>query len=190
MTSVWCKVTIMRKVRNWSSGPWTRFETNWRGEYVEIPGAQIRDRDTGVVYRATIGTGRGGPWLTSLTIETTEPGQRINSAMLSRVPTKALAEAVGQHLREVAEAGYDGVFRTRVRLRGDKPDLRELAEEYLNHKRQDLAALYGVSTSTIDRWVAEARALGLIGPAKTGRPPNPPQTPGSQPAAGDTDKRK
>ena len=160
----------MANERNWSIGPWTRYEKNERMEDVAIRGARITDRDTGIEYRATVGTGRGGAWLTHLSI-TVPADQRVNHDVLSRTPTKAIADAVAQNLRETAEADVDAVFTTKVRVPGDRPRLSELAAEHSQRTRQELADLYGVSPSTIDRWVAAARSAGLIGPATTGRPP-------------------
>ena len=165
------KLTNMTKARNWIVITWARPEVNERGELAKVPGAKITDRDTGITYRATIGIGRGGPWLTTLSIDA--GGQRINSTLLARVPTQALAEAVAEHLREQEQTGAEIVVSQVNRVLGDVPDLRELAEQYPKQKRVDLAALYGVSTSTLDRWVAEARRRGHLPPATTGRPRKP-----------------
>lgn len=179
----------MRKARNWDVSTWARTELNWRGERVEIPGAQIRDRDTGLTFYATIGTGRGGPWLTSLAIvpaseeqllttlltaagaTPTSPVERIDRRVLDSIPVRELAEAVDGLLRVQSERGADIVIGRVDRTWGRMPDLRELAKNYPKHKRVDLAALYGVSPSTLDRWVAEARRQDLLPPATTGRPP-------------------
>lgn len=188
----------MGNTRNWIVSTWTRHEVNERGESITVPGAKVTDRDTGLIYCATIGTGRGGPWLTYLSILTPNPGtlfgadspeQRINPPLLGRVPTRALAEAVADHLRKHEESGAAIVVDQVSRTTGDRPDLRELAEQYPQHKRVDLAALYGVSPSTLDRWVAEARRRGMLPPATTGRPRNP-QTPGGKPAGSRERKNK
>lgn len=173
----------MTKARNWIVSTWERPEVSERGEWVKVPGAQITDRDTGITYRATVGTGRGGPWLTYLSILTATPDQRINPTLLARVPTRALAEAVAAHLREQEQTGSQIVVSQINRVPGDMPDMRELAEQYGKHKRVDLAALYGVSPSTLDRWIAEARRRGHLPPATTGRPRNP-ETPGGKSSPG------
>jgi hypothetical protein len=105
------------------------------------------------------------------------------------VPTRAIAEAVEAHLREHEQSGSQIVVSQVNRLPGDRPDLSELAEEYPQHKRVDLAAIYGVSPSTLDRWVAEARRQGFLPPATTGRPRNP-ETPGGTSRPGQPRKRK
>ena len=183
MTFSCSKITSMRNPRNWIVSTWTRSEVNWlRGERTNVPGAQITDRETGIKYRATIGTGRGGPWLTSLSIDA--GGQRINQTLLARVPTRALAEAVEDLLRQHEESGAAIVVDQVNRVPSDRPDLRTLAEQYPNYKRVDLAALYGVSPSTLDRWIVEARRRGLLPPATTGRPPNP------KPSAGPRERKR
>ena len=101
--------------------------------------------------------------------------------MLARVPTHALAEAAATFLRDHEASESEIIIDAVHRVKGDPPDLRQLAEEYPKYKRVDLASRYGVSPSTLDRWVAEARRRGLLPPATTGRPRKR-DLPGNSPA--------
>lgn len=143
----------------------------------EVPGALVRDHETGLVYRLTMEDRRGGAAITFLSIETSGPDQEVPPSTL---PHGQLIQLARQVLAEDRPAVHD----RRVVVPGVKPPLDELARDYARHSRVGLADRYGVSTSTLDRWLREARettdpATGRPYLAKV-KPGRPTKTPGGK----------
>ena len=156
-------------------------------EHVER-GAEIHDEATGLTYRATIAYSGRSPHLTSLQIDARRTvNRRVKAATLSEVRPDQIAYAVAQYLApEVGPSEVVVLFPDAVRVRGQEPDLAELARRYAEVGRAALVQEYtsdlGVGRATVDRWIAQARAEGHPGiPPVTGRKRGPkfPKTPGS-----------
>ncbi len=142
----------------------------------EDKGAQIIDMASRVTYRVTVERRGRNVYLSSLHIDA-PPGVKVDSRFLSQVPTGRLAEAADQYLRAAAESGPGHIVilpPEAVAGRGFVPDLDELAARLRETSRIELVAAYqeeyGVSRSTVDRWIRAARDAGLIEEAETGRP--------------------
>lgn len=158
------------RVKDEQGQPWTLTEQP-DPEY-EQQGATIRDESAGVTYNVTITRRGNNAYVSSLNIEP-DSGQ-LTADQLRKVNVDLLADAVRQYLDQAAELEPDEVLIFRpgaVRLRGETPDLAELAEQIESGKRlEDLEKHYGVSRATVSRWVRQARDEGRLPPAATGRP--------------------
>lgn len=149
-------------------------EQEWTVREVEIRGARIEDHGSGLRYCVTIEERRGGAAITFLSVETTQPEQSVTNSNLSH------SELI-RHTREVLAAERPATHDRRVSIPGVKPPLEQIALDYAKHNREALADRYGVSASTLDRWIREARdttdpetGRPYLGRARTGRPPKRP----------------
>lgn len=152
---------------------------------VDVPGCLVRDHDAGLIYRLTIDEERaGGAAITFLSVETTGPGQSVPARTLPHSQLIRLAREVLAEQRQ-----RPALHDRRVTVAGVKPPLDVLARDYGEHNRDALASRYGVSPSTVDRWLSEARRTP--NPA-TGRPylaRRPPGRPPKNPTTPDGDRR-
>lgn len=134
---------------------------------------RIADPEAGVVYEVTLDTDDAGPHISTLTVYATGPGQRIDAALLRRIPTDQLIRYTARRFAEEDEAGrplpvLEGLSRGRM-----------TDEEFIAHyrkgmSRDDLAAKNHMSVYGIDKWVRRLRDAGHpIPKRKTGRPRQP-----------------
>ncbi len=145
----------------------------------EVEGARIVDEGTGRTYEAVVSYGDDGrPWLSSLTIIAHGPERAITNSI--RVPAATIAEQVDLQLKADAAAreqtGDDRAFNiaTRGLRRGaqDAPDEAQIGRDVRSGEdRHTIAAKYGVTVWTADKWLTRARRAGTVPPATRGRPP-------------------
>lgn len=145
--------------------------------WIEVPGAAVTDQDNGLIYRVTIEERRGGTALTFLSIETVGPDHQITRDTLGQSELIRIA-------RDVLKAPVR-ISTREVPVPGVKPPLEQIAKDYPATNRKALAEQYGVSPSTLDRWLAEARQAinpetgkPYLGKVRPGRPRKSLETPG------------
>jgi hypothetical protein len=133
---------------------------------IQIEGALIHDEARGLIYEATIERGSSGPYLTSLTILTTQPGQEITSEMLRSTPVKTIADVVSRWLIKQEAWRDDGKLLAaagNAERRGERPDHADLARHVAAGRTyRDIADIYGVKDNTAAKWLTAARKAGAI----------------------------
>lgn len=135
-------------------------------------GAEIHDRASGLTFRVTVDRSRPTPVLTSFQVEPPE-GEAVNARLLAGVPFDRLATAAAQYLteREARGGGVLVILPAGVEGRGFVPDLAVLGDEMTKQGRTraeivaEYTARYGVSRTTVDRWIAQAREEGHLPPS-------------------------
>ncbi len=145
----------------------------------EVRGASIEDTELGVVYEATVGKADGRVWLESLTILPQSPGQRIDKALLSRVPAQRIAEQVALHLaaedadREQYGPRFLGTYGDGERQTPhDPPTVDQVAALVkAGENRHTIATRYGVTKWAADVWIRKARQAGKIPAARADQQP-------------------
>ncbi|QGF22430.1 hypothetical protein [Raineyella fluvialis] len=144
-----------------------RLDPAWHAAHWHY-GAEIRDRDRGVTYRATVGQDAR---LDYLSVEVA--GDQIDQNSLRRLPTERIRRVTAS-LANVTKRGRvafilagepsSGTEPVEEGQRGDKPPLSEVAHRMLTlgEGRHELAAHYGRNVRTVDNWIREARVKRLI----------------------------
>jgi hypothetical protein len=169
--------------RNWSAGPWVRFEPvtdpesgAYRGE-TAVEGAVVSDEPNGVAYKVTLNKTPTGPTLRTLEVVPLD-GQPIDQPMLRRVPVATLAAYVAKFLalqerharaernKRVHGRSSDVLTLARpggIELPGDaheRPTDEQVADWLrAGETRSTIAELTGKSPSTVDDWIRRARRL-------------------------------
>lgn len=140
-------------------------------------GARITDHTNGLVYYVVIEPEVGGWRLTHLAVDALAPNASVTRGSLSH-------GQLIRHARAVLAEDRPRLFDRRVSVAGSKPPLHQLAADYARLNRDALQDLYGVSRSTLSRWIQEARnetdpetGHPYLPPARRGRPPQNPRPP-------------
>lgn len=161
---------------NWSFSPLHGEPTPYVTERGILPplfpvrqdGATITDHERGLVYEAVIDQANGKSWLTSLTIRSTKPGQRIDRRLMQAVPVARLAEQVSLHL--AAQKAADVPLTASKAYPEQRPTVKQVAEDYVSGLgRREIAHKHHASVHTIDKRIREARSQKLIAKPTTGR---------------------
>ena len=137
-------------------------------------GASVFDADHRVTYYVTVGRGNGQVWIRSIEVEVERTGQRIDNAVLRRIPLATLAEHVALFLdRRALTRASIGAGRPKegrlplfgtiappgsIRLEGNEvPTTTELARMLRDgHTRATIAQHFERSPSTVSDWIRRA----------------------------------
>lgn len=112
--------------------------------------------------------------LDKVTIEAIPGGPRTVASYLRVIPLTKMAQSIGDQVVIEWPKGFDGVPDRRINLKVDPEDgMRRIALVHRVHEifpankaTSALAEHYGVSISTAQRYVREARAAGLMQPTE------------------------
>lgn len=149
----------------------------------------------GTAYEVTVSNDDNGfPQVATLTIRP-PAGVSVDHAALRQIPLRTLAEVAAGHLQQYRTARSDGLNTSEATALASsmnpvgssvsssgKPDVEQFAKvwnasrshvetpEGVKPRRLALAIYFGVSPWSIDKYLREARDLGLVAPSKVGRP--------------------